>query len=608
MNRVYRLVWNAAQNGWVVASEFAAACGKGKKSLRRASALVTGAAVTALALSAPANAYMIDPAQILNGGTITTQDGGQASNTAIGSKAVATGSEATAVGSTAVASGVGSVAVGRGSSAQGASAVAIGSMSTAMADDSIAVRGTAHGRGSVALGVAANANHAGDIALGANSETGVTSTTTSVTLGGKTYQFAGAGAGVVSQLSVGLQNNERLITNVGAGALTETSTDAVNGSQLNATNQALNSLTATVSDDALLWDSALGAFNASHGSSATTKIVNVSAGTLSANSTDAVNGSQLYETNKNLAAIDTRLTTVENSITNNGNNNGSGNNVAASPYVDVKSTAANASATGAESVAIGGAASATAENAVAIGGNSVADRANTVSVGSGGNERQITNVAEGVEATDAVNVAQLREATENLGDSMFQVNNTKKLAAPSATGANAIAGGAGAKATAENSMALGNGATATAKNSVALGTGSVADRENSVSVGAAGSERQITNVAAGTRDTDAANVGQVKRAYQYTDEKYNDLQNRLGDQEDKLSAGIASAMAMANLPQPYSAGASMVGLAGGSYNGGSAMALGVSTISDNGKWVSKFSGSTNTEGDFGAALGVGYQF
>lgn len=79
----------------------------------------------------------------------------------------------------------------------------------------------------------------------------------------------------------------------------------------------------------------------------------------------------------------------------------------------------------------------------------------------------------------------------------------------------------------------------------------------------------------------------------------------IDDNNDKLSAGIAGAMA--SLPQPYSPGASMVCMGGGAYQNQSAVALRVSTISDNGKWVTKVSGTTNTQGDFGASVGVGYK-
>jgi autotransporter adhesin len=70
----------------------------------------------------------------------------------------------------------------------------------------------------------------------------------------------------------------------------------------------------------------------------------------------------------------------------------------------------NAWATSFNSTAIGFRSTAKAENSVALGAGSVADQANTVSVGSAGNERRITNLAAGVNGTDAVNMDQLKAA------------------------------------------------------------------------------------------------------------------------------------------------------------------------------------------------------
>ncbi|MBV8042591.1 YadA-like family protein, partial [Pluralibacter sp.] len=405
-----------------------------------------------------------------------------------------------------------------------------------------------------------------------------------------------------------------------------TSTDAVNGSQLYATNSALNTINTAVGSlqqDALLWDSSLGAYSASHGGTTVNKITNVAAGTLSSTSTDAVNGSQLYATNQNVSNLDSRVTNVEN--TNRYVKINSTGTAADAQGTDAVAIGQGTNASGNNSVAMGNGAASTADNSVALGAGSVADRANSVSVGSQGNERQMTNVAAGTEDTDAVNLAQLRSATgdivsivntenniSNGKDGMFQVNNSSNLSKPTVTGNDAVAGGAGAEASGNNSTALGTRSKATANNSVALGSDSVADRANTVSVGSVGNERQIANVAAGTQGTDAVNLNQLNKgissANQYTDKRFNDLKNTVDDNNDKLSAGIAGAMAMAALPQPYSAGGSMVGLGGGTYQGQSAVALGVSTISDNGKWVTKLSGTTNSKGDVGAAIGVGYQW
>ncbi|KAF1016808.1 MAG: Autotransporter adhesin UpaG [Stenotrophomonas maltophilia] len=252
---------------------------------------------------------------------------------------------------------------------------------------------------------------------------------------------------------------------------------------------------------------------------------------------------------------------------------------------------------------------------------------------------------------------------------MFQVNNTENLANPSATGANSAAGGVGSSAAGANATALGNGSQAQADNSVALGAGSVASRANTVSVGSAGAERAITNVAdgsqaadavnvrqlqasqqgtlrydtnvngttnlnsvtlgstatgpttvrnvaAGTAGTDAVNVDQLKSGMSqtldwskaYTDERFNGFDRDLRKTENRASAGIASAMAVAALPQSTEAGRNMASVAAGSFNGESGIAVGISGVSEGGRWIYKFSGSTNSRGDGGVSVGAGIQW
>jgi autotransporter adhesin len=449
--------------------------------------------------------------------------------------------------------------------------------------------------------------------------------------------------------------------------LTETNNQVAN----NTTNIANNTTNINgLKDDALQWDAKAnggkGAYSANHMGNGPAKITNVAAGDISATSTDAVNGSQLFGlqteitniTNNgvkyfhaNSTAADSKAVSAE-SIAVGGNAQASGVSSIAMGSNAQTSTdhsvaiGGSSSVTGKTGTAIGDGSIVTADNAVALGAGSVADRMNSVSVGSKGNERQITNVAAGTEDTDAVNLAQLKQVSgditnidnsvkknstditniQNGTDGMFQVKNTDNLPKPSVTGNNSVAGGAGSKASGNssmavgtsstasgaNSVALGNSSSATADNSVALGSGSVADRTNSVSVGSAGNERQITNVAAGTKGTDGVNVNQltsgINESKDYTNSKFSDLKNQVDKQNDKLEGGIAGAMAMASMPQPYSAGASMFSMGGASYGSQGAVAMGVSTISDNGKWVTKLQGTTTTQGDVGVAVGVGYQW
>jgi autotransporter adhesin len=194
-------------------------------------------------------------------------------------------------------------------------------------------------------------------------------------------------------------------------------------------------------------------------------------------------------------------------------------------------------------------------------------------------------------------------------------NNGAIGAGAKATGSNAVAVGT-ATASGNGAVAVGNGAVASADNSVALGTNSVADRANTVSVGSAGAERQVINVAAGTADTDAVNVGQMNMslasatsaANAYTDRQVNSLQNSINNLQENVYAGVASALAVAGLPQPTAPGRSMVSVAGSTYHGATGFAAGYSAVSGDDKWVLKASVTTNSRGDFGAVVGAGREF
>lgn len=108
---------------------------------------------------------------------------------------------------------------------------------------------------------------------------------------------------------------------------------------------------------------------------------------------------------------------------------------------------------------------------------------------------------------------------------------------------------------------------------------------------------RIQNVAAGTQPNDAVNFAQLSESYRYVDQ--------VGEE---ASAGIAAAIAAANLPQPFDPGANMMSLGLGSHHGQQAIAIGVSTISDNGKWIIKGSLSHDTKKNVSGGVGVGFQW
>ncbi|EJU3524692.1 trimeric autotransporter adhesin SadA [Salmonella enterica] len=352
----------------------------------------------------------------------------------------------------------------------------------------------------IAIGSNARANHANSIAMGNGSQTTRGAQTDYTAYNMDTPQNS------VGEFSVGSEDGQRQITNVAAGSA---DTDAVNVSQLKVTDSRV-----------------------------------------------AANTESINNLNTQVSSLDTRVTNIENGI-------GDIVTTGSTKYFKTNTDGVDANAQGADSVAIGSGSIAAAENSVALGTNSVADEANTVSVGSSTQQRRITNVAAGVNNTDAVNVAQLKAS--EAGSVRYETNADGSV----------------------NYSVLN------------LGDGS-------------GGTTRIGNVSAAVNDTDAVNYAQLKRSVEeantYTDQKMGEMNSKIKGVENKMSGGIASAMAMAGLPQAYAPGANMTSIAGGTFNGESAVAIGISMVSESGGWVYKLQGTSNSQGDYSAAIGAGFQW
>ncbi len=118
----------------------------------------------------------------------------------------------------------------------------------------------------------------------------------------------------------------------------------------------------------------------------------------------------------------------------------------------------------------------------------------------------------------------------------------------------------------------------------------------------------VTGVADGIDATDAVNFGQLSALDRRLNSNVSELGYKINEVEDEANAGISAAMAMSSLPQAYIPGKSMVGGGIASYNGESAVAVGVSKVSDNGRWVIKANGTADTQGNAGGAIGAGFHF
>ncbi|AOB29891.1 hypothetical protein AKI39_03080 [Bordetella sp. H567] len=131
---------------------------------------------------------------------------------------------------------------------------------------------------------------------------------------------------------------------------------------------------------------------------------------------------------------------------------------------------------------------------------------------------------------------------------------------------------------------------------------------STVNMAGTAGDRRITGVADGVGPNDAATINQLNNLSQGVNGQVARLNNRIDTVQSRSNGGIAAAMAMATLPQAYLPSRSMLSLGGATWNGGSGYAVGLSTVSDNGSWVVKLSGGASSRGDYGGAVGVGYQW
>ncbi|MDS0849902.1 YadA family autotransporter adhesin [Burkholderia cenocepacia] len=575
-------------------------------------------AIAALALCGHASAKdLVQTNLIVNGGESGDPSASGAGSIAIGPGATANGEtggdySAIAIGSNAEASGRATVAVGEAAHVQGDRSSALGVSSSVVGDRSSA------------FGASSSVKAVRGVALGADSQ---------VTANGAVALGQGSVADRTNTVSIGTADTQRQLVNLRAGTR---DTDATNLSQLKPVVDALGGDAAVNTDG-------------------TVRGPNY---TVDGRSFNTVGGA-LTQLDGRVTTIDGRVTTVENNVTSIRNDvtdlgtrldNGTTGLVRQDPANLAISIGADKGGT---SVSVGGtdgtrtltglsngtgdtdavtvaqlkATGLIDPNGKALGAIVYDDLTlNRATLGGVGGTL-LDNVKAGAIAASsmqAVNGGQLfsmqqqfetrlesldtriknieqvgpntRPPTGEQGGQLAQLGDGS-----GATGSDSMALGPNSSASGNGSLAIGNNTTAPGNNSVALGNGSVADRDNTVSVGAPGQERQITNVKAGTAPTDAVNVQQLN-------DHIGSVRSDMDHYRRDASGGIASAVAIANLPQASLAGESMVAIAGGTYSGQSAVAFGLSTATRNGRWVVKASGSTNTRGTVAVGAGAGYRW
>jgi len=672
----------------------ATAIGRAAKALAKSasafgdSASASAWGATALGLSASAradNSIAVGSAAVTEGRGSTALGGrsyaGAQSATALGTLANASAIVSTAVGNDAKASAVEASALGNGANASGGAALALGAKSNASATNALAIGQTskASKMNAVAIGQASNASAVNAIALGQASNASAVSAVVigtqakgthenSVTLGsysssaandfdptakalssfddkakGTTVNYNGTFSTQKGAVSVGDGKLVRQIQNVGAGRITATSNDAVNGSQLyqayyNAgfniqnndketsrinTHGKVNfvdgkntevvvkdgenaaNITVNLKDDITV--KSVTANNVTVGpvtinqdgiNAGDKKITNVSNGTISADSKDAVNGSQLYaaknELNTNITKAAAAAKTEVKAGTNVEVTSETGANNQTIYTVNAKDTSASVEA-GSDAIT------------VTVGGE--------------------TTKKDGLSVTTVTNYKvdlsqKTKDEIKNAGGRGFNVTAsasegtvvnevTEETVQSTATKMDKLTLDAGKniKLTHKKGKVLSVAVsdTPTFKNVTTTGdlnVGGTVHAHGGLDV----HNNRIVNVADPKDPTDAVNKRYVDNAVKNINNNINRLDNKIDHVDRKLRAGIAGATAISFLQRPNEAGKSLVSVGVGGYRNENALAVGYGRNSDNNKISIKVGASINSRSDVNWGGSIGYQW
>ena len=596
--------------------------------------LASASGVVSTAVGNGAKASAIQASALGNGAEAT---GG--SSIAIGAKARASGSDALSSGSNANASSMNAVAVGKDSNSSAVNAIALGTSSNVS------------GVSAVVIGTQAKGTHENSVTLGSYSSSAANDfDKTAKALSsfndkatGTTINYNGTSSTQKGAVSVGDGALVRQIQNVGAGRITATSNDAVNGSQLyqayynagfniqnngketsrinthgkvnfvNGTNTEVvvtdgdNAANITVNLKNDIDVNSVKANNVTVGpvtinkdgiNAGDKKITNVSNGTISANSKDAVNGSQLYaaknELNTNITKAAAAAKTEVKAGTNVEVTSETGANNQTIYTVNAKDTSASVEA---------------ASDAV------------TVTVG------EKTEVKNGISVTTVTNYKvdlsqKTKDEIKNAGGRGFNVTAsasegtvvnevTEETVQSTATKMDKLTLDAGKniKLTHKKGKVLSVAVsdTPTFKNVTTTGdlnVGGTVHAHGGLDV----HNNRIVNVADPKDPTDAVNKRYVDNAVKNINNNINRLDNKIDHVDRRLRAGIAGATAISFLQRPNEAGKSLVSVGVGGYRNENALAVGYGRNSDNNKISIKVGASINTRSDVNWGGSIGYQW
>lgn len=540
----------------------------------------TASGESSLALGTGANATADSTVAIGNDSNATGKSSvavGESTNatgvfsTALGDSATATGNRTVAISVDSVAKGdesiaigaasktdegVRTIAIGAATEAQGESATVVGGHSTGKIRSTVigaeanaevrsfagAYQANATGQSSVALGDNANATHDNSVALGSQSVSKIEKQVTTATVGTNTYNGF-AGTNPIATVSVGAEGKERQIVNVGAGEISATSTDAINGSQLYAVASKI-------------------------GESVKVPVVEQGKNVTVDVSTNA-NGQTVYTVN----AKDQKDYTPE--ILANTKLIKENSDKIATNTADIRS---------AEKL-IDANAKNIAENTKAIEGNTnyiKSVEAKLPEVKAGDNTTVTTETDANGKVTYTVSSKDYQPEIDKV-DAKAESNKAKI---------------AEVEKEAKRHSVVKSGKHTTVEKSIG---------ENGEAIYTVNADVDHLATKAEVNEVSKVVTGNTK-AIQENARKIGNLDHKINKVEKKARAGIASAIAVANIPQVTIPGKSALGVGVGGHKNQHAIATRYTRMSDNGKWIISGSVGVTTQREVNYGAGVTYQW
>lgn len=452
---------------------------------------------------------------------------------ALGSGSQATADSAVAVGNDSVAFQKSSVAVGQSSKADGVFATSLGDSSNALANGSVAISVDSQAKGinSMAMGRNALTTHDNSVALGSDSVSKIEKPVNEATVQSITYSGF-AGNAPVATVSVGSEGKERQLVNVGAGEISATSTDAINGSQLYLVADQVGKNVQGIKD------------NAKAIADNTKAIQTNTADIRAAEALIDKNAKDIAENTKYSQAVEKKLPEVT-----------AGDNVTVT-----SSTDANGKIT------------------YTVSSKDFQPAIDKVEAKADKNTKAIETNAKDI----ADNKASIADNAANISHNSARINAVEVEAKKHSV----------VKAGKNTTVTQTIGSKGEAVYTVDANVDHLATKAEVVN--------QVSKVNARIDGVDAKVNANTKAIHR--------LDRDVRKNRKRADAGIASVAAMANIPQVYISGKSGVGVGIGHKHGQSALAVGYSRTSDNGHHIIKLSAGIDTQKDVTVGAGYMYQY